>query len=207
MKVSRETAARHRAAIVEAAARLFRERGFDGVSVAEIMRAAGLTHGGFYGHFDSKDALAAEACGHAFANSVRRLAEGPAGDLSAYLDSYLSDDHRDRRQGGCPMAAYAGEVTRQDAAVQDEFAEGVGRYVEALAKRLPVSGGDAREQAITLAAALVGGLALARATAAGDPVLSQEILTALRHQLARLAGDADDGSKIHHKDTKTQRVR
>src|SRR5687768_14918347 len=73
VKVTKEQAAAHRAAIVAAAGRLFRERGFDGVGVAEITRAAGLTHGGFYGHFASKDALAAEACGQAFAESLARL--------------------------------------------------------------------------------------------------------------------------------------
>ena len=110
MKVTKEQAAAHRAAIVAAAGRLFRERGFAGVGVAEITRAAGLTHGGFYGHFASKDALAAEACGQAFAESLALLQarlDRPDGDLLRYLDSYLSERHRDRRDGGCPMAARA----------------------------------------------------------------------------------------------------
>src|SRR4051794_35553442 len=113
MKVTKEKAAQHRAAIVEAAGRLFRVHGFDGVSVAEIMKAAGLTHGGFYGHFASKEALAAEACGHAFATSLSRVQgseDASGGGLEAYVAGYLSERHRDRNDGGCPMAAYATEV-------------------------------------------------------------------------------------------------
>jgi TetR/AcrR family transcriptional regulator, transcriptional repressor for nem operon len=194
LKVTREKAAEHRAAIVEAAGRLFRARGFDGVGVAEITRAAGLTHGGFYGHFASKDALAAEACGQAFAESLallRTRLDKPGGDLLRYVDSYLSERHRDRRDGGCPMAAYGTEVPHQDGAVQDQFAAGVGRFVDAIAERLSAAEGVAserRRRAITVAAALVGGLTLARATAHSSPEISAEILASLRTQLAELVG-------------------
>ena len=193
MKVTKQKAAEHRAAIVEAAGRLFRERGFDGVGVAEITRAAGLTHGGFYGHFASKDALAAEACGHAFAESLALLQarlDRPDGDLLRYVNSYLSERHRDRRDGGCPMAAYGTEVPHQDGAVQAQFADGVGRFVDAIAARLPVVGDDPsehRRRAIAIVAALVGGLTLARATASSSPELSAEILASLRAQVAELA--------------------
>jgi TetR/AcrR family transcriptional repressor of nem operon len=193
VKVTKEQAAAHRAAIVEAAGRLFREHGFDGVGVAEITRAAGLTHGGFYGHFASKDALAAEACGRAFAESqavLQSRLDRPDGDLLRYIESYLSERHRDRRDGGCPMAAYGTEVPHQGEAVQARFADGVGRFVDAVAERLPVVGddpGEHRGRAITLVAALVGGMALARATARSSPELSTEILAALRARLAELA--------------------
>ena len=193
MKVTKQKAAEHRAAIVEAAGRLFRERGFDGVGVAEITRAAGLTHGGFYGHFASKDALAAEACGQAFAESLallRARLDRPDGDLLRYVDSYLSERHRDRRDGGCPMAAYGTEVPHQDGAVQAQFADGVGRFVDAVAARLPVAGDDPserRRRAVAIVAALVGGLTLARATASSSPELSAEILASLRAQVAELA--------------------
>src|SRR4051812_19398836 len=119
MRVSKEKAAQHRAAIVAAAARLFRTRGFDGVGVAEISRAAGLTHGGFYGHFASKDALAGEACEHAFAAGIGRLSE--SGPLADYIASYLTERHRDRRDGGCPMAALATQIPRQDETVEERF--------------------------------------------------------------------------------------
>ena len=193
VKVTKQRAAENRAAVVKAAGRLFRAHGFDGVGVAEITRAAGLTHGGFYGHFASKDALAAEACGQAFAESLallRARLDRPGGDLLRYVDSYLSERHRDRRDGGCPMAAYATEVPHQDGAVQDQFAEGVGRFVDAVAARLPVAEDDPsehRRRATTVVAALVGGMTLARATARSSPELSAEILASVRAQIADLA--------------------
>lgn len=193
MKVSKEKAAENRAAIVTAAGRLFRERGFDKVGVAEITKAAGLTHGGFYGHFASKDALAAEACEAAFAESLDRLPADEAsleGALDAFLTRYLSEQHRDRPDAGCPMAAFAGEVARQDPAVQDRFGAGVGRFFEVVEKRLPDRDGegasDRRARAIAIVSALVGGMALARATAQTQPDLSAEILETLRGQLGAL---------------------
>ena len=191
MKVSREQAAANRAAIVKAAGRLFRERGFDGVGVAEIMKAAGLTHGGFYGHFASKDALAAEACGKAFGDTIERLETGrdQAGrDLGRYVENYLSEAHRTRRDIGCPIAALATEVPRQDAGIQASYAEGIDRFIDTLAARFPAlaaSEGD-RGRAILVISALVGGLALARATEASDRGLSDEILAAVRDEITKL---------------------
>ncbi|WP_371732466.1 TetR/AcrR family transcriptional regulator [Azospirillum sp. TSH58] len=131
--------------------------------MAEITKAAGLTHGGFYGHFASKDALAAEACEAAFAESLGRLPadeESPEGALDAFLTRYLSDRHRDRPDAGCPMAAFAGEVARQDPAVQERFGAGVERFFEAVEKRLPERDGegaaDRRARAIAIVSALIG---------------------------------------------------
>ncbi|GAA4257383.1 TetR/AcrR family transcriptional regulator [Azospirillum formosense] len=195
MKVTKEKAAENRAAIVKAAGRLFRERGFDKVGVAEITKAAGLTHGGFYGHFASKDALAAEACEAAFAESLDRLPADEVsaeGALNAFLTRYLSDRHRDRPDAGCPMAAFAGEVARQDPAVQERFGAGVERFFEAVERRLPERDGEddsgRRDRAIAIVSALIGGMALARATAPTDPDRSAEILAALRRQLGLLGG-------------------
>jgi TetR/AcrR family transcriptional regulator, transcriptional repressor for nem operon len=193
MKVSRETAAAHRTAIVEAAARLFREHGFDGVGVAEITRAAGLTHGGFYGHFASKEALAAEACAASFDAILDRLSAADR-SLEDYIAGYLSDRHLERRDSGCPMSAYVTDVCRQGAAVQESFAGGVSRYADWFAGRLPGADddGDAataarRRTALTIISALVGGLALARAAAAADPALAEEILDSLRATLDDMA--------------------
>ena len=194
MRVSKDKAAEHRAAIVAAAGRLFRERGFDGVGVAEITKAAGLTHGGFYGHFPSKDALAAEACDAPFQQSIDRLKgddASPDGAFHAFLDRYLSEIHRDRPGAGCPMAAFVSEAGRQDPVVQARFADGVERYIAAVRERLPEASGDEarqRARAITLVSALVGGMALARATAQADPDFSAEILAALRAELEGMAG-------------------
>ena len=189
VKVTKEKVAAHRAAIVAAAARLFRERGFAGVGVAEIMQAAGLTHGGFYGHFASKEALAAEACGLAFAESLARLPppDRAVDALAAYLDAYLSALHRDHAEAGCPMPALATEIARQAEPLQTTFGRGVAAFVDALTARLP--GGDAAEcraRAIATLAAMVGAMALARATAVSAPALSAEILAATQAQLHRL---------------------
>lgn len=191
MKVSKEKAAAHRAAMVKAAGRLFRERGFDGVGVAEITRAAGLTHGGFYGHFESKGALAAEACGAVLDMAVDRLPGGSravAADLGGFLDSYLTERHRDRSGDGCPMVAFASDMPRQDAALQAPFGTGLETYlakIEALLPEHDAEGGRSRrDRAIALVSTLVGGLALSRATAKSAPELSAEILAALRRELA-----------------------
>lgn len=190
MKVSKAKAAEHRARIVREAGRLFRARGFDGVGVAEIMQAAGLTHGGFYGHFASKGALAAEACAQTFADSAARLPEeeGDAAGLLAYLDGYLSARHRDRPASGCAMAAYGTEVPRQEAPLQSAFTGGVERFAASIESRLP--GGASkpakaarRARALAILSAMIGGLTLARATAKADPALSAEILAGVRGEL------------------------
>lgn len=191
MKVSKETAAKHRAAIVTEASTLFREHGFDGVGVAEIMKAAGLTHGGFYGHFASKDALAAEASAKAFADGAARVAKDA--DIAGYLNRYLTERHRDAAGTGCPMAALAAEVERHEPDLQARFTGGMADYIAAIEALLLRSGARkgaaTRRRAVTLVAAVVGGMTLARASAAANPDLSGEILAALRSDLSDLVRD------------------
>lgn len=188
MKVNKETAAKHRAAIVAEASNLFRERGFDGVGVAEIMQAAGLTHGGFYGHFASKDALAAEASAKAFADGSARVAKDK--DLGAFLTRYLTERHRDASGSGCPMAALAAEIERREASVQEGFSAGMKDYVAAIEALLHRSGAPktaaTRRRALAVTAAVVGGMTLARASAAADPEFSAEFLGGLRAELPHL---------------------
>src|SRR5271170_5846496 len=108
VKVSREQVAEHRIRILAAAARLFRQRGFDDVTVAEVMKDAGLTHGAFYGHFSSKEALIAEAVGQALAPAAGDAkARKP---VAAYADSYLSPRHRDDRGSSCPFSCLGTEA-------------------------------------------------------------------------------------------------
>jgi TetR/AcrR family transcriptional repressor of nem operon len=107
MKVSRDQVAENRRTILDAASRLFRERGYDSVTVAEIMKAAGRTHGGFYGYFPSKDVLIANALEDALSKQ-----QEPTGDLADFAAGYLSAAHRDNRAGGCPTAALAAETIR-----------------------------------------------------------------------------------------------
>jgi TetR/AcrR family transcriptional repressor of nem operon len=204
MKVTKEQAAAHRAALVQAAARLFRERGIDGVGVAEICKTAGLTHGALYAQFPSKEALAAEALAYSLDRSYTGLMAA-AGDnhddhddhkpsLTAYLDAYLAPRHRDDLAGGCPMAASASEIARQDEAVSAQFSDGFERTVEAIQAMLgptptATPGVDDRQRALAIAAAMIGGIAVARDVRKARPDLSDDILKAVRQVLGAVGGE------------------
>jgi len=190
MKVSKAQAAEHRAGIVDAAARLYREKGLEGVGVAEITRDAGLTHGGLYRHFASKDALAREACLRAFEWTITPLDgleqdahASPMEKLQAMVDSYLSTSHRDHPGEGCPAAALATDAARAGPEMSEVFAQGVERNIQRFMRVLEGEPAPKRAQTIALLSSMVGALALARATAAGNPALSEEILRTLREQL------------------------
>jgi len=181
MKVSREQAALNRERILEAAAHLFRERGFDGIGVADLMKEAGLTHGGFYGHFSSKEELIREASARALTNTFALLseqAERGAGDpLAAVANSYLSSRHRDDPGTGCLLAALGPDVSRQGRAVRRTVTEYVRSTVDLLTTLVPGKSKAARRQkAISTYATLVGTMVMARAV--DDRALSQEILDA-----------------------------
>lgn len=185
MKVSREQAVENRKRVLETAARLFREKGFDGIGVADLMKAAGLTHGGFYGQFSSKEDLAAQACARALADSEEkweRWAEKAKDPLQAAADSYLSPRHRDNPGTGCAFVALGAEAPRWGRAVQRVFTEGLRARIARVVQLLPGQGEKARRQkAIATMASLVGGLVLARAV--DDPKLSDEILQAVKDEL------------------------
>jgi TetR/AcrR family transcriptional repressor of nem operon len=195
-RVSRERAAANRASITEASARLFGERGIDAVSVSDLMGAAGLTHGGFYGHFDSKDALAVEACAAAFGRSVGRWqkrvldADDRAAARKAIVQGYLSAESRASPGTSCPTATLAGDVARAPAgaAVRKVFAGGVEELADLLAG-LQETGerSSDRRQALADLSTLVGALLLARATAGED--VSDEFLSAARRHLLGAAKD------------------
>lgn len=196
MKVSKAQAAEHRAGIVDAAARLYREKGLDGVGVAEITRDAGLTHGGLYRHFASKDALAREACLRAFEWTITPLDgleqqadASPLEKLQAMVDSYLSASHRDHPGEGCPAAALATDAARAGPEMSEVFAQGVERNIQRFMRVLEGEPAEKRAQTMVLLSSMVGALALARATAAGNPALSEEILRTLRERLVPGAPD------------------
>jgi TetR/AcrR family transcriptional repressor of nem operon len=181
MKVSRARAAENRERIVEVAGRLFRERGFDGIGVADLMKEAGLTHGGFYGHFSSKDELFAEASARALTSSLAnwcKVAErAPDDPLSAIAGGYLTGRHRDNPGAGCLLAALGPDVSRQGPAVRNTVAGYVSAAVDLLATLVPGRSKAARRQkAISTYATLVGAMVLARAV--DDRAFSQEILNA-----------------------------
>ena len=179
MRVSREQVAEHRRKILEAASRLFRERGFESVTVAEIMQAAGLTHGGFYGHFKSKDDLIAETLSHTLAD--RSEADV---DVAAYAANYLSPAHCADRAGGCPTAALAAEAIRATPEARHAMTEGLRRKIERFSHGAPGdSAAEKRQAAIGSWAAMVGAVILARL--ADDPKLSDEILAQTRGWIGR----------------------
>lgn len=173
MKVSREQVAENRRNILEAAARLFRARGFEDVTVAEVMKAAGLTHGGFYGYFTSKDDLIAQTLAHALA------AQTVKGDLDGYAAFYLRQRHRDDAAEGCAFAALGAETVRQAPDARAAMTTGLRDQIERLANAAPSGdAAEARQTAIGSFAAMVGGMILARLV--DDPKLSDEILEQTR---------------------------
>ncbi len=195
MRLTKEQAAENRREILEAAGRLFREHGFAGVAVADLMKAAGFTHGGFYNHFPSKQAIAAEACSTVIARSNAELAETLGQKTSGqkakawrqYLEGYLSIEHRDAPASGCAVAALATDAARQSKEVQTSFAEGIENVMEILAANLPKAKPDegpaaTRARAVRLWSEMVGALVLSRAVADADPELSEEILAASRRR-------------------------
>jgi TetR/AcrR family transcriptional regulator, transcriptional repressor for nem operon len=179
MKVSREQVAAHRARILASAGRLFRLRGFDEVTVAEVMKDAGLTHGAFYGYFPSKQALIAEAIGQALVPAPRANARKSA---AAYADGYLSARHRDDRGGSCPFSCLGTEAARGSADLRRSMTESVRRQIDrfgAEAKRGEPA--EKRRAAIAAWSVMVGAMVLARIV--DDDKLSREILSATRASL------------------------
>ena len=180
MRVTREQAAAHREKILEVAGTLFRERGFDGIGVADIMKRAGLTHGGFYGHFDSKDDLAAETTARVLNPEgwLQRMTGKADPSLRQVVRSYLSPRHRDSAGHGCLVAAVGSDVVRQPRSVRRAFTEGLRQRIAAVQSVLPRRSAAAqRKKALATMASLVGAMILSRAV--DDPKLSGEILEAV----------------------------
>jgi TetR/AcrR family transcriptional repressor of nem operon len=168
-----DTAAKHER-IVQEASRLFRERGFENVSVAEVMKAAGLTHGAFYAHFDSKEELQAAAVAYGQEVSLGRLQRSKRKkSKGSFTRAYLSRWHRDNPGDGCTMAALAPEVARSTPELKAAFEQGLKNFLSAK--------GPDRKEAILWTAAMIGGVVLARAVQ--DPRLSGEILRSVRQKL------------------------
>jgi len=202
MRITKQQAEDNRARVVETAARLFREKGFEGVGVADLMHAAGMTHGGFYNHFESKDDLGAAACAHALSQAVAAIEavasdERPKGEaLGDYRRRYLSRRSRDADGFRCPMVAFGADVSRQGPTLREVYATGLKRYLDAFVRAYAKERGgrrakaDVRAEAMTHFATMVGAVSLARSIAKADPALSDEILE------ATLAGlDARRGKK------------
>lgn len=165
MRMSQDEKDRSRQRILDSAARLVRERGIAGTSVADVMQAAGMTHGGFYKHFDSKESLIAAAVGGVIDGVVASLGtDDPAEAYARYRTQYLSGFHRDNPAIGCPIAALASEIGRGDGPPREVMGRGVRQMVEAITAAMPGEAGDARTAALRDLSMLVGAILIARAS-------------------------------------------
>jgi TetR/AcrR family transcriptional repressor of nem operon len=193
MRVTKERAAENRKALVDAAGHLIREKGVDGVGVAEISAQAGLTHGALYAQFPSKEALAAEAFTAGFRKSFARVAKLQRGRpaLGKYLDALLSTFARDNMADGCPLTASASEVSRHDETMSARFTESYLQMVAAIEAVLDDTDADAdnRQRALAIIAGEIGAIAVARAVQKSHPGLSDEILVASRKVLGNVGGE------------------
>jgi TetR/AcrR family transcriptional regulator, transcriptional repressor for nem operon len=183
MKVTKEQAMENRARIVETASILFRERGYDGVGVADLMAAAGFTHGGFYKHFRSKADLMAEAAANSFSQSVANIA---GVDAAAFIKEYVSRKHRDTFGKGCTLAALSGDAARQPKSIKKAFAAGIESQLATLDQKDGVVGEKAKREArakrIDTLAHVVGAIVLSRACPDDSP-LADEILEVCRTRI------------------------
>ena len=197
MGVSKAQTAQNRRAIIAAAGSLFRERGVDGVGLAELMSHAGFTQGGFYNHFASKEALVAEVVaaamvegGQDFAERQKRPRPSTKNALQRHVDHYLSEGHRDDIDHGCPVAGFAGDAPHFGDEARARYAAGVESMIDMIEGLIVASGGrrkdkvPLRERATRLYCEMAGALVLSRATRGAAPELAQKILEACRRGLS-----------------------
>ncbi len=193
MKVTKAQAQENRARIVETASTLFRERGYDGVSVADLMAAAGFTHGGFYKHFGSKADLMAEAAASGFSQSVANIAGVEA---AAFIKEYVSRKHRDALGNGCTLAALSGDAARQPESIRKAFATGIESQLAILEREDGALGESAKREArakrIDTLAHVVGAIVLSRACP-DDSLLADEILEVCRTRILSQYSRKGDG--------------
>jgi TetR/AcrR family transcriptional regulator, transcriptional repressor for nem operon len=179
VKVTKQQKEEHRSRIIAAAARQFREKGFEGISVSDLMKEAGLTHGAFYGHFASKEELVALASKRAMEETYKRwekvMKDAPERPIEALSDFYLSAKHSRHPEAGCLLAALGGEVARQPESVKQVVMEEQERLIGLIAGAAPGRTEAARRKhAVCVLANLVGGMVLARHVS--DPDSRREML-------------------------------
>lgn len=189
MRVSRAQAEANREAVINVASRLFRERGFDGIGLKDLMKGAGLTQGGFYKQFESKDDLAALASRRALESATRRwssVAASSTDPLGAVVDLYLSGGHRGETGEGCPLVALGADAARQSEVVRAPFQDGIKAHLQVLEELMPEAGKSGNdEKAMVMLSLLVGAVTLARIAVGTD--LSDRLLEAAANEAKRLA--------------------
>jgi TetR/AcrR family transcriptional regulator, transcriptional repressor for nem operon len=192
MRVSRAQAAENRETVIDVASRLFREHGFDGIGLKDLMKGAGLTQGAFYKQFASKEDLVVQSSRRALESASRRWSDAaeanPQDPLGAVMAFYLSMGHRKERMDGCPIVALGSEAARQGAEVKASFEAGIREYLDLLGRWVGEADGEERNaKAMAILSTMVGALVLSRAI--NDPDLAQAFLQAAAEQ-NRAAVDA-----------------
>lgn len=186
MRVSRTQAAENRQNVINVASRLFRERGFDGIGLKDLMKGAGLTQGAFYKQFASKEDLAVEASRRALESASGRWSDAaaahPDDPLGAVIAFYLSGDHRGEKMDGCPIVALGSDAARQGPEVKAEFEAGIKAHLDVLDRFLAGPGDEAsRSRAMAILATMVGAVTLSRVV--NDPGLARALLDAAAQQV------------------------
>ena len=191
MRVSRAQAAENRQSVIDVASRLFREHGFDGIGLKDLMEGAGMTQGAFYKQFASKEDLVAQASARALEGATRRwsdaAAANPEDPLGAVIAFYLTKEHREAKMEGCPLVALGGDASRQRAEVRASFESGIREHLRVLTRL--ISKADAEEKrdskAMAILSTMVGALILSRAVI--DPRLAQSFLDAAAESVREAA--------------------
>ena len=193
MRVSRAQAAENRQTVIDVASRLFRDRGFDGIGLKDLMEGAGLTQGAFYKQFASKEDLIAQASSRALESACRRWSAAaeanPQDPLGAVAALYLSMGHREARMDGCPVVALGSDAARQGADVKASFEAGIRQYLEMLGRWVGEADGDEPSgKAMAILSTMVGAVVLSRAV--NDERLSKQFLQAAAKSVMGLSAGA-----------------
>ena len=193
MRVSRSQAAENRETVINVASRLFREHGFDGIGLKDLMKGAGLTQGAFYKQFASKEDLAAQASRRAMESATHRWSAAteakPEDPLGAVIEFYLSMDHRGEKMDGCPIVALGSDAARQGTDVKASFEAGVKEHLEKLGDFIAgTTGQESDQKAMAILSTMVGALMLSRVV--NDPGLARALLDAATNQVREAAGAA-----------------
>lgn len=194
MRVSRAQAEANRETVINVASRLFRERGFDGIGLKDLMKGAGLTQGGFYKQFESKDDLAALASQRAMESATSKWSSAAASSsdpLQAVIDFYLSPGHRGETGDGCPLVALGADAARQSPDVRKPFQDGIKAHLQVLEEMMPASDdADASRKAMAALSLMVGAVTLSRILT-GEK-LSDRLLETAAAEVKRIAGSEKD---------------
>jgi TetR/AcrR family transcriptional repressor of nem operon len=200
MRVSRIQAEKNRETVIDVASRLFREHGFDGIGLKDLMENAGLTQGAFYKQFTSKDDLASQASRRALASAFSRwsaaAAANPQDPLGAVISFYLSTEHREETMDGCPVVAVGSDAARQGADVKASFEAGIREYLELLGRWVgDAAGENPGSKTMAILSTMVGAVLLSRAV--NDEHLSNRFLQAAAESVRTVpsAGDARPGPR------------